>query len=421
MLATRLPLQVRARFASYIASPGLVTTDGHVASALTPTQEHSHKYLLAPLSASMELVMAKARDGKVREAPRMLSANRPLFELRARLDAVHVEVGPYAFTCMPHAYAIAMPECAPHMHMAWTRVVYCISSMSHAQTVVLSRQSPAIATLRHTTQIQGCQTHWPSLSLLQLYEDQYHDITTGLVYRDLFDKWCRYRKWRPVPAIAGPATRAATHASFSPRAIDARAWWQYAGKCVSFDIAQTRSRFVCSWDMVKARNELWRRCIELSVRRLGAGLPWVEGLEDTETEELLRVFGTLGFERLHLFAIPPSGQLRSRPSLSEYRGGGGTVPPALLCRGLFSRALNPPLPLHLSPLTSHLSPSLSPPISHLSSLTSHLSPLARHPHPHPLSLSPLPLTPSSLSPVTSPSSSPSSRRGFLSRGSVRTR
>ena len=119
---------------------------------------------------------------------------------------------------------------------------------------------------------------------------RYQDITTGLVYTDLFERWCRYRKWRPQVADEQfSASRQAVRGSAHGRSgFDGAAWWRYAGRCVSFDLAATRSRAACSWSMLAERNTTWRRYTELSARRLGNGLGWVDTMTTAEEKGRLR-------------------------------------------------------------------------------------------------------------------------------------
>lgn len=119
---------------------------------------------------------------------------------------------------------------------------------------------------------------------LQLYEDWYADIATCLVYTDLFERWGRYRRWGRPP-----------HA---PRTAP-RAWWVYAGRCIAFDLAQTRARAFSTWATLTERNEVWRRAVTLSVRRHAAPLySWIEPLSDADENVLLGLEDTMEVDEI---------------------------------------------------------------------------------------------------------------------------
>ena len=92
------------------------------------------------------------------------------------------------------------------------------------------------------------------------------------MYTDLFDRWCRYRKWRPDErVVANP-----------------KAWWGYAGRCIQFDLEATRARAACTWGMVRERNRIWHSYTELLVRKLGEASAWVQPMSKHEEEIMLQ-------------------------------------------------------------------------------------------------------------------------------------
>ena len=186
----------------------------------------------------------------------------------------------------PRARASAAPTAAASTRQPTDR--YVLAPISAEAQLSISKQGGATSGPGHglaSTSSQSVGALEPSarpqveLSVwlrdvrIALHEEQYQDVVTVMVYMDLFERWCRYRKWRPALSAA----------------VAPRAWWTYAGRCIRADYEQFRARTACSWAALYERNGLRARYIQLHARALGAALPWSETLGSDETAEIHRL------------------------------------------------------------------------------------------------------------------------------------